>query len=361
MKKINRREFLRILALGAGSAAVAQLIHACAPSPSAEMATPSKTPFFPPSSSSPTNTSAPVTAASDAPDNTAVPSEAPTVTEAATSTMEPAYLAMARGGDNPGALVRSAIAAIGGMERFVPPGSNVIIKPNICTPRRSYTLAATTNPWVVGELVRMCREAGAERVRVFDYPFNGPADQSYADSGITEQVLAAGGEMEYPSQIKFVRQDLPGTQLGFAYFYDEVLSADVLIDVPILKQHGSTGLTLAMKNLMGTIRDRGAIHNVGDIHRNIADLAGYIRPELTVVDAIRMLVANGPTGGRESDVRKTDAVIASADIVAADAYAAKLFGYSDPNSIRYIFLGAQMGIGRSDVDNLNPRVIDING
>ena len=134
--------------------------------------TPTKTPFGP---AGPQPTKMGSIAGAVLPTNTSLPSDTPAptalpATETATPAANPAYLAVARGGDDPEALVRAAVEAIGGMGRFVPAGANVIIKPNVCTSNRAYDGAATTNPWVVGALVKMCFEAGAGRVRVFDFP-----------------------------------------------------------------------------------------------------------------------------------------------------------------------------------------------
>jgi uncharacterized protein (DUF362 family) len=258
-------------------------------------------------------------------------------------------LVVARGGE-PEDLVRRALASLGGMERFVQPGYNVIIKPNICVAYRSYEYAATTNPWVVAGLVKMCREAGAARVRVMDYPFGGTAEEAYLRSGIQEQVLAAGGEMEIMPSFKFVPTDIPeGRDLRSCEIYDEVLNADLVIDVPVAKQHGLARLTLAMKNLMGVILNRPAMHvNLG---QRLPDLASRVRPGLIVVDAVRILVANGPTGGNPNDVRKMDTVLATTDIVAADSYAATLFGLQ-PMDLDYVRAGTEMGLGRSDLSSL---------
>ena len=247
-------------------------------------------------------------------------------------------------------MVRRAMAALGGMERFVQPGFNVVIKPNICVAYHSYEYAATTNPWVVAGLVKLCREAGARRVRVMDMPFGGTPEEAYLISGIQEQVLAAGGEMEVMPQFKFVPADIPdGRDLRSCEIYDEVLNADLVIDVPIAKHHGLARLTLAMKNLMGVIRDRPAMHiNLG---QRLADLASRVRPGLIVVDAVRVLTANGPTGGNLEDVRRLDTVIATTDIVAADSYAATLFGLQ-PLDLDYVRAATEMGLGRSDLANL---------
>jgi uncharacterized protein (DUF362 family) len=221
----------------------------------------------------------------------------------------------------------------------------------------TYEYAATTNPWVVGALVKLCLEAGARSVRVMDYPFGGSAEQAYEISGIAEQVKAAGGEMVVMSRMKFVPTDIPQAgSLKQAAVYDDALKADVLIDVPIAKDHGLARLTLGMKNLMGLIWDRPAIH--GDMGQRLADLTSLMRPRLTVVDAVRMLMANGPTGGSLDDVKQMNTIVASPDIVAADSYAATLFGMQ-PEELRYITAGVAAGLGRSDLMNLRIEEIDV--
>ena len=254
-------------------------------------------------------------------------------------------------------MVRRAIAALGGMERFVPRGANVIVKPNICVAYHTYEYAATTNPWVVGALVKMCLEAGARSVRVMDNPFGGTAEEAYDISGIAEQVKAAGGEMVVMSRLKFVPTDIPQAKsLKRTAAYDDALKTDVLINVPIAKDHSLARLTLGMKNLMGLIWDRPAIH--GDMGQRLADLTGLFHPTLTVVDAVRILTANGPTGGNLDDVKQLNTIIASPDIVAADSYAATLFNLQ-PEDLRYIVAGTQRGLGRSDLKNLSIEEINV--
>jgi uncharacterized protein (DUF362 family) len=362
MKILTRREFLQFLVKSTGTAFVMDFLAACGIKPANVPETPTNTPFSPAGIDA-TNTNASPDQFTVA-DTSAPPTDTPTqtpapATETPTPTQSPAHLAVAFGGDDPGALTRAAISTIGGMSRFVANGADVIIKPNVCTANRDYIYAATTNPWVVGELVKLCLEAGAGRVRVFDYPINGASQDQYQNSGIAEQVLANGGELEKWSEKNYVSVQLPGNvSLQQAYFYQPILGADLVIDVPIAKQHGTTGLTLAMKNLMGVVYNRGAMHN-GNIHRGIAELANYIRPKLTVVDAVRILLAGGPTGGNKNDVKKMDTVIASADIVAADAYATRLFDWTDPNDLGYVRFGAELGLGRSDLDNLDIRDINV--
>ncbi len=267
-----------------------------------------------------------------------------------------AYLAVARGEDA-AEITRRAIAAIGGMEQFVKNGADVIIKPNICTDYYSYEYAATTNPVVIGALVSLALGAGAAQVRVMDNPFGGTAPSAYKRSGIEDAVISAGGEMEVMNKNKFRKADIPnGIDIKQWDFYKDILDADVVIDVPIAKNHGTTGLTLGAKNLMGTILNRGQIH--ANIHQRIADLVSRIRPALTVVDAVRILMDNGPTGGNLNDVNQLNTIIASADIVAADAYAATLFGMQG-SDIGYIQAGAAMGLGTLDLASIKIEEISL--
>lgn len=256
-----------------------------------------------------------------------------------------AYMAIARGPD-PEAITRAAIAALGGMARFVQPGADVIVKPNICVNHATFEYAATTNPTVVATLIRLCLEAGAKRVRVMDTPYSGDPETAYHNSGIYDAAIEAGGEMEVMSQIKYAAFDIPaGRDIRSWDIYRDAIEADVLIDVPIAKQHGSARLTLGGKNLMGLIDKANQFHR--NLHQRIADLATRLRPHLTVVDAVRILTAHGPAGGNLDDVKKLDTIIASHDMITADAYATTLFGLT-ADDIDYVRLGAEMGLGEKD-------------
>jgi uncharacterized protein (DUF362 family) len=343
MKRFSRRDFLRLMLFGAGSLASQRFLTACGLRPAAGPPTETST------ANPPTGTIPPV-AQGAASTSIAVPQVAGGETPTATSVpLSPVDLVVARGGD-PEEMARRALAAYGGMQTFVPKGASVVVKPNICVAYHTYEYAATTNPWLVSALVKLALEAGASRVQVFDFPFGGSAQEAYVRSGIEEQVLAAGGEMMPMPDFKFVSTELPaGVDLKRTKAFKDALEADVLIDVPIAKHHGSARLTLGMKNLMGLVLDRGAIHyNLG---QRIADLASLFRPELTVVDAIRMLMRHGPSGGNLDDVKKMDTIIVSPDIVAADSYATTLFGLQ-PGDIEYIKAASRMGLGVSELDSL---------
>ena len=328
MTEFTRRDFLRFALAGLGAILAARFISACSP--------PQATPV-PPQGAAPAPTVPPV-------EETGIPA------------IKYPDLVVVRGGD-PESLARKALESLGGMKRFVKKGDNVIIKPNIGPAMRTYEYAATTNPWLVAAVVKLCLEAGAGRVRVMDKPFSGSAESGFANSGIREQVEKVGGEIEIMSRFKYVATDIPqGKDIRKWEIYEDILKADVLINMPIAKQHGSSRLTLGMKNLMGTINSAQLFHL--NIHQRIADLASRVRPALTVMDAIRILTANGPTGGDLKDVKKLDTVIAGSDIVAVDSYATSLFGLK-PGDVPHIGIAASMGLGSNDLSKLDIKEITL--
>lgn len=278
------------------------------------------------------------------PSPTPVPTLTPTPTLAPTSTppIHRAEIALVRGKDWE-AITRAAVEAIGGIERFVKLGDTVLIKPNICTAGRSPEYAATSHPKVVATVARMCWEAGAGKVMLFDLPFSGTQEAAYKDSGIADALKGLDVELLFASPRHYEIVPIPnGRDLKEWKFLRQALEADVFVNIPVAKHHGMAGLTLGMKNIMGVILDRPYIH--WNLHQRIADLNTVIRSHLVVVDATRILLRHGPQGGNLEDVLVTDTVIASGDVVAADALTATLFGKNWKN-IGYIKIGAEMGLG----------------
>lgn len=343
---LSRRQFLRFSVVYA-----AGVLAACAPQATPTQVPPTSAPsIVPPSSpiSIPTSTTvARATATFASP--TTVARATMTATPVPPTAGEP-YLVVARGA-TPGTIVRAAVDALGGISKFVKPGNDVILKPNICNAQNTFEYASTTNPEVMAELVKLCLEAGAKRVRVMDQPFSGTANIAYQRSGIKDAIEKVGGVMEIMANAKYVATDFPnGRDLKSSKVYQDILKTDVLINVPIAKQHGSAQVTLAMKAMMGVIQDRNEIHWALD--QRIADLNTLLKPTLHIVDAIRVLTRNGPTGGSLNDVMQANTIIASVDPVATDAYTTQLFFKKKPEQIGYIKYGAAMGLGRYDFANL---------
>lgn len=254
----------------------------------------------------------------------------------------------------PAALVRRAVDAIGGMSRFVARGETVVIKPNVAWDRLP-ELAATTNPDVVAEVVRLCRAAGARSVIVTDVTCN-DAEACFDRSGIRAAARAAGAEVVIPQPRLFTTVDLGGETLGAWPVLEPFLDADRLINLPIAKHHSLTGVTLGLKNWYGLIGgDRNRLHQ--RIHESIADLAAFARPTLTILDAWRVLMRNGPTGGSVDDVEAKCAVVASTDPVALDAYAAKAWWDLDLPRLRFVRMAEARGLGRGEFAALRTRIV----
>jgi uncharacterized protein (DUF362 family) len=254
----------------------------------------------------------------------------------------------------PALMTRKAMELLGGMKKFVSKGDIVVVKPNIGWDRNPEQ-AADTNPEVVAEVVKMCLECGAKKVKVFDRTCNNPS-RCYENSGIKKSASEAGAEVSYVVDTGFSMMKFPqGEVLKKWYMYKPAIEADVLINVPIAKHHGLPKLTLGMKNLMGIMGgDRGEIHwNIDD---NLADLANFVRPELTILDAYRILVRNGPQGGSLKDVIEKKTIIAGKNIATVDAYGATLFNMK-PTDLGYVVKGNKFGLGEIDLNKVNIKKI----
>lgn len=253
-------------------------------------------------------------------------------------------------GDDPGVNVRAAVAALGGMARFVKRDALVVVKPNVLTGRPP-EYAVTTNPHVVAAIVSMCLDAGARDVVVLDRPTS-EARPSFETAGLITAVEQAGGRVKFLSDRNFETVTIPDGRILTSWpLCTDVFEADTFINVPIAKTHGMAGLTLAMKNLMGIMGgDRGTMHQ--DFDHRIVDLNTLVRPHLVVLDAYRMLVRNGPTGGDLNDVRVAKTVVAGTSQVAVDAFGATLFGW-EPARLGYLRVAEERGLGGIDPDGMS--------
>jgi uncharacterized protein (DUF362 family) len=257
-------------------------------------------------------------------------------------------VAVAENADH-GAATRKAINALGGMQRFVKAGDTVVVKPNIGWDRAPQ-YAANTSPEVVRAVVEECLKAGAKKVKVFDRSCNDER-RCYVNSGIQAALRGMKNvEVKFIENERFKKVQLNGRSLKEWELYDEALSADVFINVPIAKHHGLSKLTLGLKNVMGVMGgNRGRIHQKLD--NALVDVNKVLKSHLVVVDATRILTAHGPQGGDLDDVRVLNKVIASADIVAADAYATTLFGFK-PADIPSTLAAYRRGMGEMRLERM---------
>jgi len=257
-----------------------------------------------------------------------------------------------------GEMFDEGIKYLGGLERFVVKNSTVVVKPNIgfaLPPERG----ATTNPSLVGHIVKRCLEAGAKKVYVFDNAVEFEP-HCYKNSCIEDSVKKAGGMMVSANSSSYYQEvKIPKAKvLKEVKVHEVLLEADVFINVPVLKTHSSTKVTIGMKNNMGVVLDRHYWHR-NDLHQCIADFAVFRKPELTVVDAYRAVVRGGPRGYSMEDVKVLKTMLMSTDPVACDAAGAKILGFN-PEEIPYIKIaGDEKLLGSYDLAKLNIKRITL--
>ena len=251
------------------------------------------------------------------------------------------------------AMLDQALAALGGIETFVKKGQTVLVKPNIgwdVPPERG----ANTDPELVGHLVKLCLNAGAKSVSVFDNPCD-QWQRAYENSGIERAARDAGAIIVDGKDESLYREvEIPGgIKLKRAHVHSLVLDSDVFINVPVLKHHSGALMTAGMKNLMGVIWDRRVYHR-DDLHQTIADFLTFKQPTLNVLDAYHPMFRNGPRGLSVEDLVEKRTLLASTDIVALDAAAAKLLGLQ-PADVRHVKIGDQMKLGTMNLDQVEIR------
>lgn len=273
---------------------------------------------------------------------------------------EAPYVVVAKGEAE--AATKKAVEMLGGIQAFVKPGHKVVLKPNFSFAQPP-EMATTTNPAVVKALAALCWEAGAKDVLILDNPLR-DSELCLETSGIKDVCLKMGKNMAFglqkPSFYKEV--EIPGHKvMPKNRFMKDLLEADVLISIPVAKSHGSAGVSLSMKNLMGVIYDREVMHSRYDLHQAIVDMCRVARPQLAVIDATRVLTTNGPGG--PGKVVQMDMIVASRDFVAADAQTVALCEWwgrrLKPENVQHIKLAHEQGLGRMDVDKLRVKEVQV--
>ncbi len=260
-----------------------------------------------------------------------------------------------RGGE-PDVMFDRGIAAMGGMGRFVRRGQTVAIKSNA-----SWDVpidrAGNTNPVLVQQIARHCFEAGAREVLLFDHSIENWR-RSLEASGLAVVARNTGAKIvPADSERNYEQRQIGGRALASAQVHEAVLAADVLISAPVLKHHGGATMTASLKNFMGAVWDRRAYHRNG-LSQCIADFMLFRKPDLTVLDAYRIVTGNGPRSRSAADVMLAKMQILSTDIVAADASGARILG-RNPETVEHIRIAHAMGFGQIDPSRLAARRITV--
>lgn len=253
--------------------------------------------------------------------------------------------------------IQKAVDLLGGVSHFIKPGSNVLIKPNLCLaepPER----CITTHPEVVRKIVTMFSQAGAN-VIVGDNPV-GDADRSrmntiWQRTGIAEILLELDCERSFLDRA-MVAFSLWVKEKEYSYYISkEVLSMDIIVNVPKFKTHSLMTFTGAVKNLYGLLpgNSKKKLHSQLPVHKDFAemllDIYRRVRPGLNIMDAVIGIEGDGP--GAQGIPRKIGVIMASEDAIALDSVATAIMGL-EPNLIHTNRMGALKGFGESNLSNI---------
>jgi uncharacterized protein (DUF362 family) len=266
-------------------------------------------------------------------------------------------IGLATGGDDPARNTRVAIEKLcgkDGVRTFVKAGDTVVVKPNIGWAQVP-EMGATVDPAVVATVVGLCLEAGAAKVKVFDNSVGTDA-KCYQFSGIEAAARKAGADVFLCARHRFRQtafDDPRSKRLTEWPIYEDVLTADVLVNLAIAKTHNLCHVTLCMKNLMGTQGgERGKMHQ--ELAQNLADLNVTITPTFNILDATRVMVAGGPSGGRKDQIVRVNTIVCGTSSTTVDCWAADPAnlpwpkGHHDLAAVEFIARGAEAGLGTAD-------------
>ncbi len=263
-------------------------------------------------------------------------------------------------GSDPQRMVAAALAALGGISRFVKKGDFVVIKPNAAFANPE-AWGTTTHPQTVVAVAKACLDAKAKGVLILEYP-QGKGEMCLKRCGlmgalaavpaVQVKLLSSPGDFQ-----KTTVKD--GVSLKSVEVAKSLLSADVFINIPAAKSHLQTGVSLGLKNHMGLIWDRQAFHTTLDLNQALADLGRVIRPHLTILDATRALLTNGPAGPGETVT--PGRLVAGTKVASVDAYGLTVAKFNHksmtPADAKHIELAGKAGLGQVDVAKLRVKKV----
>jgi len=253
--------------------------------------------------------------------------------------------------------VRDAVAALGGIERFVGSEEKIFVKPNLLYPSKEEK-CITTNPAVIKAVLRLLCEAGCAHVKVGDSPANGSCRQAMKQLGLSEDQLygAKIADMSHEVLVEYPE----GKAAKSFWFCEEVVQADAIIGVCKMKTHAFLKITGAVKNMYGLIwgtrKARGHViyPNAAKFSQMLADIHSLVKPRLHVMDAVVAMEGNGPGSGTPTDM---GLIIVSADPVAIDTVFAHLVDL-DPVLVPTNTQGMVAGIGTCKKNEIELKLID---
>jgi uncharacterized protein (DUF362 family) len=269
-------------------------------------------------------------------------------------------------------MVRRAVDLIGGLSSRIRPGDHVVIKPNLFAP---YPPPISVDRRVVAAMVRLVREAGAERVTVIEgvsvgtlmkrvnpERSQGGAERGFGSIeimqmlGVKQAVEEAGGEViGVEDADKSVVDIEGGMALHRVNYPTVVLDADYFINIPAMKTHTMTMVTLGLKNLQGLLDAKGRyFSHRDDLDQHMVDINKIRKPDLTVLDGL--IAMEGMGAGEGGSPVEMGIIMASCDPVALDSIASMCMGIDNPLVVGTTRIANHEGLGCG-----NPFLIDVVG
>jgi uncharacterized protein (DUF362 family) len=251
--------------------------------------------------------------------------------------------------------VRQAIDLVNGLS-MVEPGAMVLIKPNLIKPSPSGSGVVTD--WRVTEaVVEAVMGRGPGKIIIgegssvgYDMPGRVDSLTAMEVNGVADVARRHGLPMVDLNRDELIEVHAPDAYVMHTFNVARTAyEADVIIDLPVLKTHGRTGITCGLKNMKGVLPgyEKRRTHTLG-LDRGIVDLNRVMKPHLTVVDG---LVGLAGTHSRDEDRMALNCIVAGTDVVAVDAVCATLMGF-DVDEILHVRLADEAGLGEADLDRI---------
>jgi uncharacterized protein (DUF362 family) len=262
-------------------------------------------------------------------------------------------------GSDPAKMVAAALAALGGIGKFVKKGDFVVIKPNAGFANPP-AWATTTHPETVAAIAKACLDAKAKEVLILEYP-QGKSEKCFERCGLAAALAALPAvKAKILTPADFQKVDVKGgVTLKTVEVAKGILSADVFINVPAAKSHYQAGISFGLKNHMGLIKDRQAFHTAMELHQAVADLGRVIVPNLTILDATRALLTNGPAG--PGDTSQPGRLVVGRKVTTVDAYGLTVAKFNNktmtPADARHIEFAGKAGLGEIDVAKMKVKKV----
>ena len=256
-------------------------------------------------------------------------------------------VSLVRVGKNVKEALKRALNLLSGIESVVSPGDVVLIKPNLCYPVKPES-GAVAKPELIAALAELSFEAGASRVIVGEAPIVGVKTQEvFREAGLDKVAREVGFKLVDLNSDKLVEVEVEGLSASPFKIAKTALKADVILNVPVLKTHILTGVTLGLKNMKGVIpeSEKKRFHLIG-LEQAIAELNLVVQPSLTVVDGVIGQEGFGPIAGTPV---KVGVLVVGRNPVAVDSVACRVMGFK-PEKIKHIAKAAEIGVGTLETE-----------